>query len=110
MGAVRLSLSSAISDLFLLSVVVGVAGLAVVLFLREDPLRRTYEIDPESGEEVSEAGLDAEPEAVPDAVAAAVETAPESDAAPERGTRTQRGAGSERGAMPALKPDAETVG
>ena len=64
MHAVRLSLSTAISDLFLISAVVGLAGLAVVVFLREDPLRRTYELDPQSGEEVSEAGLDAEIEPV----------------------------------------------
>jgi len=39
--------------------------LAVVVFLREDSLRRTYELDPESGEEVSEAGLYAEMEPEP---------------------------------------------
>jgi hypothetical protein len=33
-----------------------VIGLVVVLFLREEPLRRTHAIDPESGEEDSEAG------------------------------------------------------
>jgi EmrB/QacA subfamily drug resistance transporter len=42
MDAVRLSLSTAIGDLFLLAAVVGVAGLVVVLFLREDPLRDTH--------------------------------------------------------------------
>ena len=42
MDAVRLSLSTAISDLFLLATVVGLVGLVVVLFLREDPLRRTH--------------------------------------------------------------------
>jgi len=42
MHAVRLSLSTAISDLFLLSAIVGLIGLVVVLFLREDPLRRTH--------------------------------------------------------------------
>ena len=66
MHAVRLSLSSAISDLFLISAVVGLAGLVVVLFLREDPLRRTHALDPDSGEEDSEAGpaqgVGAEPE------------------------------------------------
>jgi EmrB/QacA subfamily drug resistance transporter len=56
MHAVRLSLSTAISDLFLISAVVGLAGLIVVLFLREDPLRRTHALDPDSGEEDSEAG------------------------------------------------------
>jgi len=56
MNAVRTSLSVAISDLFLISAVVGVLALVVVLFLREDPLRRTHAIDPESGEEDSEAG------------------------------------------------------
>jgi hypothetical protein len=88
MHAVRLSLSTAISDLFLISAIVGVAGLVVVLFLREDPLRRTHAIDPESGEEDSEAGLDVEAE---------------SKTAPERGT------GPEVGAVPELRPDAETV-
>jgi EmrB/QacA subfamily drug resistance transporter len=56
MNAVRQSLSTAISDLFLLSAIVGVVAFVVVLFLREDPLRRTHAIDPESGEEDSEAG------------------------------------------------------
>ena len=56
MNAVRLSLDTAISDLFFLAAIVAVIGLVVVLFLREDPLRRTHAIDPESGEEDSEAG------------------------------------------------------
>ena len=60
MNAVRLSLSTAISDLFLLAAGVGVIALVVVLFLREDPLRQTHHIDPESGEEDSE--LEYEPE------------------------------------------------
>jgi hypothetical protein len=60
MNAVRLSLSTAISDLFFLAAIVGVIGLVVVLFLREEPLRRTHAIDPESGEEDSEAGPDAD--------------------------------------------------
>jgi MFS family permease len=42
MQAVRLSLDAAISDLFLIATVVGVLGLIVVLFLREDPLRKTH--------------------------------------------------------------------
>ena len=42
MHAVRLSLSTAISDLFLIASVVGVVALVVVLFLREDPLRKTH--------------------------------------------------------------------
>ena len=42
MDAVRQSLAAAISELFLLATVVGVVGLVVVLFLREDPLRRTH--------------------------------------------------------------------
>jgi EmrB/QacA subfamily drug resistance transporter len=42
MDAVRQSLASAIDSLFLLSAVVGVVGLVVVLFLREDPLRQTH--------------------------------------------------------------------
>ena len=42
MHAVRLSLSTAISDLFLIASAVGVVALLVVLFLREDPLRKTH--------------------------------------------------------------------
>lgn len=42
MHAVRVSLASAIGDLFLLSAIVAAVGLVVVLFLREDPLRRTH--------------------------------------------------------------------
>ena len=42
MAAVRQSLSTAVVDLFLLATIVGVIGLIVVLFLREDPLRRTH--------------------------------------------------------------------
>ena len=60
MHAVRLSLATAISDLFFLAAIVGVIGLVVVLFLREEPLRRTHAIDPESGEEDSEAGPEAD--------------------------------------------------
>ena len=56
MHAVRLSLGTAISDLFLLAAVIAAVGFVVVFFLREDPLRRTHAIDPESGEEDSEAG------------------------------------------------------
>jgi MFS family permease len=59
MNAVRASLATAISDLFFLAAIVGVMGLVVVLFLREDPLRKTHAIDPESGEEDSEAGPEA---------------------------------------------------
>jgi EmrB/QacA subfamily drug resistance transporter len=60
MDAVRQSLQMAISDIFVLAAIVGVAGLIVVLFLREDPLRRTHAMDPESGELESEAGPEAE--------------------------------------------------
>jgi MFS family permease len=42
MHAVRLSLDRAISDLFLISAFVGLIGLVVVFFLREDPLRTTH--------------------------------------------------------------------
>jgi EmrB/QacA subfamily drug resistance transporter len=42
MHAVRLSLGTAIADVFRLAVMVGLVGLFVVLFLREDPLRRTH--------------------------------------------------------------------
>ena len=66
MDAVRHSLQMAISDIFVLAMIVGVAGLVVVLFLREDPLRRTHAMDPESGELESEAGpeVEAQPEPV----------------------------------------------
>ncbi len=42
MDAVRQSLDSALGDLFLLGAGVALAGLVVVLFLREDPLRKTH--------------------------------------------------------------------
>jgi EmrB/QacA subfamily drug resistance transporter len=42
MDAVRLSLATAIGDLFLLAAVVGVVGLVVVFFLREERLRDTH--------------------------------------------------------------------
>lgn len=45
MNAIRASLQSAITHLFLLATFVSVAGLLVVLFLREDPLRRTFMVD-----------------------------------------------------------------
>ncbi|MFA4965428.1 MAG: MDR family MFS transporter [Thermoleophilia bacterium] len=60
MDAVRQSLSSAISHIFLLAMIVAVVGLVVVLFLREDPLRKTHAIDPESDERSSEAGFEPE--------------------------------------------------
>ncbi len=60
MDAVRQSLASAIDGLFLLAAILGVVGLVVVLFLREDPLRKTHHIDVESGEEDSE--MEYEPE------------------------------------------------
>ena len=60
MDAVRQSLASAIDGLFLLAAVLGVIGLVVVLFLREDPLRQTHHIDVESGEEDSEMGYEPE--------------------------------------------------
>jgi MFS family permease len=63
MNAVRVSLGTAISDLFLLAAGVGVIALVVVLFLREEPLRQTHHIDPESGEEDSELGYEPEFEA-----------------------------------------------
>ena len=42
MEAVRHSLGFAISDVFLLAAIVSGVGLVVVLFLREEPLRRTH--------------------------------------------------------------------
>jgi hypothetical protein len=83
-SGISLSLSTAISDLFLISAVVGLAGLVVVLFLREDPLRRTHALDPDSGEEDSEAG-------------------PGVGAGVELGIEPGLGIGAE------LKPEAETV-
>ncbi len=66
MDAVRQSLASAIDGLFLLAAVLGVAGLVVVLFLREDPLRKTHHMDVESGELDSEAGYAPEFAVMPD--------------------------------------------
>ena len=88
MHAVRLSLSTAISDLFLISAVVGLAGLVVVLFLREDPLRRTHAIDPDSGEEDSEAG-------------------PAQGAGAESRTGAESGTGPGSGIESGLEPEAE---
>jgi EmrB/QacA subfamily drug resistance transporter len=62
MHAVRQSLDTAISDLFVLATIVGLVGLVVVLFLREEPLRRTHAIDTDSGEGDSEAGPELRPE------------------------------------------------
>jgi EmrB/QacA subfamily drug resistance transporter len=42
MHAVRQSLSTAITDLFLIAALVGLVGLVVVLFLPEHPLRKTH--------------------------------------------------------------------
>jgi EmrB/QacA subfamily drug resistance transporter len=78
MNAVRQSLDTAISDLFFLAAVVGVIGLIVVLFLREDPLRKTHHIDAESGELDSEAGYAPESEGAPE-----FESAPEFEGAPD---------------------------
>ena len=66
MDAVRQSLASAIDGLFLLAAILGVIGLVVVLFLREDPLRKTHHIDAESGELDSEAGYEPEFALTPD--------------------------------------------
>jgi EmrB/QacA subfamily drug resistance transporter len=48
MHTVRLSLATAISNIFVLATIVGVVGVVVVLFLREDPLRRTHSLADES--------------------------------------------------------------
>lgn len=45
MDAVRESLATAISDIFVLATALSVAGLVVVLFLREVPLRRTHDME-----------------------------------------------------------------
>jgi len=43
--ATRDSLASAIAWLFVIAAIVGVVGLVVVLFLREEPLRRTHDLE-----------------------------------------------------------------
>jgi EmrB/QacA subfamily drug resistance transporter len=48
MQAVRVSLASAISNIFLLATIIGIVGLVVVLFLREEPLRRTHSLADDS--------------------------------------------------------------
>ena len=45
MDAVRESLAAAIADIFLLAAIVGLVGFVVVLFLREDPLRTTHQLE-----------------------------------------------------------------
>ena len=49
MSAVRHSLQIAVSDIFGLAVFVSIAGLVAVLFLKEVPLRRTHEMEFETG-------------------------------------------------------------
>lgn len=51
MNAVRLSLASAISDLFVLAAILGCVGFFVVLFLKEVPLRRTHAMNDEEVQE-----------------------------------------------------------
>ena len=63
----RLSLDQAINSLFVVSTVIGVVGLAVVLFLPEVPLRQTHSL--------AELDDDAEPEADPGGAALVVEAA-----------------------------------
>ena len=53
MDAVRHSLDLAIGDVFLLATIVSGVGFVVVLFLREEPLRRTH--DAEGGREAAPA-------------------------------------------------------
>ena len=67
MNAVRQSLGAAISDLLFPAAVVGALALVVVLFLREDPPRKTHAFAAESGEEESEAGPQTGPQAEPGA-------------------------------------------
>jgi len=64
MHAVRVSLATAISNIFVLATIVGVIGLVVVLFLREDPLRRTHSLaddseDPQAEIDVAEVQAEA---------------------------------------------------
>jgi EmrB/QacA subfamily drug resistance transporter len=56
MDAVRHSLASAISDLFVLGTVIGILGLVTVLFLKEVPLRRTHAM--EEAQEAAEEGVE----------------------------------------------------
>jgi len=56
MDAVRHSLASAISDLFVLGTVIGILGLVTVLFLKEEPLRRTHSM--EEVQEAAEEGIE----------------------------------------------------
>ncbi len=56
MDAVRHSLASAISDLFVLGTVIGILGLVAVLFLKEVPLRRTHSL--EEVQDVAEEGIE----------------------------------------------------
>ena len=56
MDAVRHSLASAISDLFVLGTVIGILGLVAVLFLKEVPLRRTHAM--QEAQEVAEEGIE----------------------------------------------------
>jgi EmrB/QacA subfamily drug resistance transporter len=65
MHAVRLSLQFAIHDIFLLATAVGLAGLVVVLFLREDPLRRTHRMPPATEDEPSPESLPVETDCPP---------------------------------------------
>ncbi len=52
----RHSLASAISNLFVLSTVIGILGLVTVLFLKEVPLRRTHAM--EEVQEAAEEGIE----------------------------------------------------
>jgi EmrB/QacA subfamily drug resistance transporter len=56
MNAVRHSLASAISSLFVLATVIGILGLVAVLFLKEVPLRRTHSL--EEVQDVAEEGIE----------------------------------------------------
>jgi EmrB/QacA subfamily drug resistance transporter len=69
MSAVRHALSTSITSLFVLGVVLMVAGLVVVLFLKEVPLRRTFTVtQSESTEEASDAAAPGVAEALPASV------------------------------------------
>jgi hypothetical protein len=56
MSAVRHALSTSITSLFVLGVVLMIAGLVVVLFLKEVPLHSTHMLtEPKSAEDASSA-------------------------------------------------------
>jgi MFS family permease len=89
MHAVRLSLDTALSDLFLISAIIALIGLVVVLFLREDPLRKTHltfeqeEMLMAEGEAGATGGFTPEGSCAEDGQEPAISCEPETEAEPE---------------------------